>query len=203
VKDVKTLTVHTMVADLKTPAQELIAATYQYGLNPGLVDGIVCNFALHYMCDTIEHLRNILSFNARMLKVGGVFIFTVMDGKAVFELLRQVERGQRWEARESDRVKYAISKLYAGTTMTPVGQMISVMLPFTDEMVEEPLCNVDTVISEARKLGFELELNESMASKLDQFARADKTLYSRLSPEDKKYIELFRFVSLRLVKSPK
>lgn len=197
VKDVKSLTVHTLVADLKSPAQELIANTFQFGLNTGIVDGIVCNFAFHYLCDTLEHIRNILIFNARMLRVDGLFIFTVMDGKSVFELLKPLASGQQWESREGEVLKYAIRKDYRGDKLTPAGQNISVLLPFSDVMYQEPLCNVDVVISEAEKLGFEVEMNSSMNNYLDNFARADRALYDRLTEEDKKYINLHKMITLR------
>lgn len=203
IKDVKSLTVHTLVADLKTSAKDLVASTFQFGLNAGLVDGIVCNFAFHYMCDTIEHIRNLLIFNARMLKIGGLFIFTVMDGKSVFELLGPLSRGQQWESREDGVLKYAIRKDYSGDKLSPAGQMISVLLPFSDEMYAEPLCNIDTIIAEAIKLGFELELNANMSTMLDKFAKADRALYDRLTNEDKKYIGLHKYVSLRLIRQVK
>ena len=199
-KDTKVLTVHTLVADLKTPCADLVAATFQYGLNPAMVDGTVCNFALHYMCDTIEHMRNLLAFNARMLKVGGVFIFTVMDGKSVHELLKPLKQGQQWEARENGVLKYAIKKNYTSDKLTACGQMISVLLPFSDEMYDEPLCNVDVVISEATKLGFAVELDSSMITFADKFARADAALAHALTTDDKQYIGLHKFVSLRKMK---
>ncbi len=201
VKDVKSLTVHTLVADLKTPYRALMADTYQFGINPGLIDGIVCNFAFHYMCDTIENMRNLLIFNARMLKVGGVFIFTVMDGEAVFALLKGIERGKRWESKENGVIKYAIRKDYTGDKPSAVGQMISVMLPFSDKMYEEPLCNVKCVVSEATKLGFSVELNAPMTTHLERFRVADKSLHDKLTAGDREYIGLHRYVSLRLVKS--
>lgn len=203
IKDVKSLTVHTLVADLKTPHKDLVASTFQFGINPAMIDGIVCNFALHYMCDTIEHIRNLLMFNARMLKVGGVFIFTVMDGKSVFDLLKPLSTGQQWEAREDGVLKYAFKKNYSGEKLSPSGQMISVLLPFSDEMYEEPLCNVDTVIAEATKLGFEVELNSPMTAFMDKFSRADRSLFDKLTENDRKYIALHRYCSLRLIKSPK
>jgi hypothetical protein len=70
-------------------------------------------------------------------------------------------------------------------------------------MYQEPLCNVDVVISEAGKLGFELELNSSMGRYLDKFSHADKTLYGNLTDEDKKYINLHSYISLRKTKDVK
>ncbi len=191
------LTIHTLVADLKTPYRDLIASTFQYGVTPGQVDGIVCNFAIHYMCDTIEHLRNLLIFNSRMLKIGGLFIFTVMDGKAVFELLRPLARGQQWESRSDGVLKYAIKKNYSGEKLSHSGQLISVLLPFSDEMYDEPLCNIEAVISEAAKIGFDVELNSSMITYAAKFATARPVSAAKLTQEDRDYIALHRFCSLR------
>lgn len=203
VKDTHALTIHTLVADLKDPADKLIASTAQFGLNPGLVDGIVCNFALHYMCDTIEHIRNVLRFNSQMLKIGGLFIFTVMDGAKVFELLKGLKNGETWKVLQDNVPKYAITKKYNSDKLSAAGQTISVLMPFSDEMYDEPLCNLDTVITEAKKLGFELELNDSFDTYMDRFEKADRTLFDKLTDSDKEYIGLYSFVSLRKVRGPK
>lgn len=197
VKDHKALTVHTMVASLKTPAIELIASTFQYGLNCGMVDGVICNFALHYMCDTVENIRNILLFFVRMLKVGGVFMFTVLNGKKVFELLKGLKRGESWSAGD----KYKITRNYQGNTLAPAGQNISVLLnTISDDMYEEPLCNIDTVVSEAKKLGFALELNESMATHMDRFTKAHRAIAENIDENDRIFNELYSYVTLRKVK---
>jgi hypothetical protein len=123
-----------------------------------------------------------------------------MDGKRVFELLKPLQTGQQWETRENNVLKYAIKKDYKADKLTPCGQMISVLLPFSDEMYQEPLCNVDTVITEAHRIGFEVEVNQSMSAYLDQFASADRSLRAMLTPDDLTYIELHQVITLRLVK---
>jgi hypothetical protein len=81
--------------------------------------------------------------------------------------------------------------------------MISVLLPFSDEMYQEPLCNIDNVVAEAGKLGFELELCSPMTTYMDKFSRADRALADRLTDEDKKYIDLHSYVSLRKIRDVK
>lgn len=200
VKDVKNLTVHTLVADLKTNYRDLISSTLCYGISSGGVDGTICNFALHYMCDTLEHMRNLLLFNASMLKVGGVFIFTVMDGASIFALLKNIPTGKQWEVREDGVLKYAIQKNYVGDKISAAGQNISVLLPFSDVLYEEPLCNVEAVIKEARALGFEVELNAKMSSFLGEFKQAAPALFAKLTDGDREYIDLHKYVSLRKIK---
>lgn len=192
----RSMLTHTMVANMKSPADELVAGCYQFGIGPGVVDGMVCNFAIHYLCDTLENIRNLLAFNARMLKSKGKFMFTTMSGESIFNLLRPLATGDTWESRENGVIKYAIRKLYAGDTFTKVGQMISIRLPFSETMYEEPLCNIDMVIAEAKKLGLTPVLNECMCKYLERFGAADARLHRMLTAEDVNYIKLFRVVIL-------
>jgi mRNA capping enzyme len=178
----------------------MLANIYQYGVTADQVDGAVCNFALHYLCDTAAHVRNILAFNASILKVGGIYMFTVMDGRAIFDLLKTYKTGQQWEIREGGVVKYALKKLYSGQKIADVGQKISVLLPFSDEMYEEPLCNVKYIVDTAKVFGFRAEVNENMGSLLDKFGAADKRLADQLTDGDREYIALHRHVVLRLAR---
>jgi hypothetical protein len=74
------------------------------------------------------------------------------------------------------------------------------LLPFAENMYEEPLCNINTIITEGEKLGLNVELKSSMADHLPDFEKADKILFSRLSIIDKAYIRLFTYVVMRLAK---
>jgi len=200
-KDVRGMTIHTLVADLKTPQADLIARTYQYGLNTGIVDGIVCNFALHYMCDQLENLRNLLIFVSRMLKRGGLFYATVMNGKAIFDLLKDIKYGESWIIREDDVVKYELKKMYNDNRLAKTGQFVHVRLPFTAELVPEPLCNIENLITEAGRVGMSVEINDGMATHLDKFSKLDKNIYGQLTDDDKAYIGLFTSISFRLTTS--
>lgn len=199
-KDVRGMTIHTLVADLKTPSDDLIARTYQYGLNTGIVDGIVCNFALHYMCDSVENLRNLLIFVSRMLKRGGVFYVSVMNGKAIFDLLSTINYGESWIVRENDVPKYELKKMYDDKKLAKTGQYIHVRLPFTAELVPEPLCNIENLITEAARVGLSVEINDNMASHLDKFSKLDRNIYDQLTADDKQYIGLFSSLTFRLTK---
>lgn len=204
VKDGKNLTVHTLVADLKTPVRELITATAPFGINEHSVEGVICNFAIHYLCDTVEHITNFMQFVSQMLKVGGTFIFTTMSGERVFSALGPIQQGQSLRILESvggvDAVKYALRKDYDAKKLLNVGQMIAVKLPFSEEMYSEPLCNIEYVVSVGKKLGLELEQNSPMDSYMEKFKKADRGLYDRLTDDDRKYIALHSFVTMRKVK---
>jgi hypothetical protein len=102
---------------------------------------------------------------------------------------------------ENDVLKYGFEKRYNSNKMANVGQKIAVKLPFTDTWIEEPLVNINYVIKQFTKHGFALELNNNFMDKYDDFSNAFKDL--KLSPEDKKYIELHQYLSFRKIKKSK
>lgn len=191
------MVVHTLVWDLKKTA-ELTAAVSRFGARTAGVDLIVCNFAFHYMCDTLANMRQLLKWNSLMLRPGGYFMFTVMDGQSVFELLAGLKRGESWSAGDDVGPKYRITKKYNGTTLSPAGQTIGVLMSFADEPIDEPLCNIDTVVAEAAKFGFTVHRRASFGAHFEEFAVENATMYSALSDIDKDYISLYHYVILKL-----
>lgn len=198
VRDTKRTTVHTMVQDLKTPYEILEKRSAYYGAYTDRIDGITSDFAFHYMCDSTDNIKNLLFFNSRMLKIGGIFIFTVLNGEAIIEVLKDTAQGDKWILNEHGIDKYVIQKKYSINVIAPANQLISIKLPFTDELREEPLCNIKYVIEEATKMGFELVKNEPMTKMLDKFASANSAYYNKISQIDKKWIALHSYVVLRL-----
>jgi hypothetical protein len=126
-----------------------------------------------------------------------------MDGARIHDLLEKegVAKGGgktvAWEGMDGHNLKHAIHKKYTGSKLTPVGQTISVMLPFTDELRDEPLCNVDHVIKVAGTLGFKLDLRDSFSAYVDKFAESNGVVARNLTDLDKKYIDLHTIVCLR------
>lgn len=184
--------IHTLVIDLKNRDLKGHIAKF---VEPGQVDAIVCNFAIHYLCDDAANISHLLETNAALLKPGGKFMFTTMDGIKIFELLKNMERGGEWvkydTTNESQR-KYAIKKLYDMKTIADCGQTISVLLPMSDVMYEEPLANIDFIVKTASKFGFELVESEPMDLLVDDF-RGD----SALSADDIFYAGLHRICVLQ------
>lgn len=197
------MSVHTLVADLCTPAATLGSMVYSYGCLPNRVNGILCNFALHYLCDSLEHIRNILVWNYRMLQPGGVFIFTVLDGGAVWRKLHDTSDQNvtdgAWELYQDGAVKYRIVRKWAGDVLADFGQTISVLLPFSaDAMYDEPLCNLEAVLREATSLKWKVLQNDNMrqfasrgeVAKLSELMRA-------MTANDLEYLEMHRVVVLQ------
>lgn len=202
-RDLKAMVVHTLVADLSKPASESVAAFMQFGYRPETVDGIICNFAFHYFCNSAEGLVNICGLISQMLKIGGVFFMIVMDGERIFEALKGRSRGESYDLFDADALtqtpKYSLRRLYDGDTIAPTGQKIAVKLPFADEMYEEPLCNTSAVIGAMEKFGMKVEVNTHIDKMLPQFMKMFGQLGASLTPADVEYIKFFKCMTFRSV----
>ena len=123
-------------------------------------DAIVCNFAIHYMCDSKKSIINLLSNNYAHLKQGGVFIFVAMDGALVFNLLKK-KKGN-WIG---DDGKYNIKRLYEEDKFLNYGQEISIKLPFSPEAYKEYLVNIDYICDICAGYGMKLVEKVNFGSK--------------------------------------
>jgi hypothetical protein len=184
------MSILTKVMNLKTPKDGLIKQLSTSFVFPSL-SGIVCNFALHYMCDNATNIHNLLEFNHKLLSNDGLFIFSVMDGAKVFNLLKSGD----YNIHQDDILKYSIRSKYKSDKLGLYGQKIDVLLPFSREMYEEPLVNLDNVIHIAEKMGFELVLRSSFMD-----FKISNVLLNKLTDDDKQYIELHSIIILKKIK---
>lgn len=139
----------------KTPVNELVNKIHAVGLPTTGSDAVVCNLAVHYFVETQKTQHNFALLCMKLVKPGGCIILTYMDGERVFNLLANLKSGNRWEMKESEHVKYAITREYTETTIAPAGQKIKVLLPFSDNtMYEEFLVNTEALISVFKNYGF-------------------------------------------------
>lgn len=160
------------------------------------VNVIVCNFAFHYFCVNTTAVANALSFISDMASPyeDTYFIMTVMNGAKVFELLRDVETGKSWSVTENSLEKYLIRKDYDASELSNFGQKISVKLPMTTKLYQEPLCNIDAVISKAAEFKFVVEYNESFGDYLSKFIAAEPAVSKSLTYDDINYCKLHQLV---------
>jgi SAM-dependent methyltransferase len=56
----------------------------------GSANVVVCNFAIHYIVHNKQSIENLARLVKNLLAPGGKFIFTCLDGSAVFDALRDV-----------------------------------------------------------------------------------------------------------------
>lgn len=193
--------IHTLARDLKDKAESISAEIDKFGFRKNDADFVMMNFAMHYMCDKTENIRNLAKLVNNLLKKGGVFVFTVMSGESVFNALIDTKYSESYKIMEDDAtdvvVKYEIKKLYKGTDLADVGQTIAVRLPFREDLLEEPLCNIKHVISVFEKKGFELQDNSSFSDMLVSFERSRRDEFSKLSENDILYSNLHSYVILK------
>jgi hypothetical protein len=212
--DEKSMLIHTLIANLKTDYCKIAAQCRKYGYNQGDADVIVCNLAFHYMCDSAKNIDNFLSLVATQLKLDGYLVMTTMSGKAVFDLLDSValkdkidkkSQSNKWSYFVSDKSisdlseinnsqKYCIEKRYKGEKLANFGQNIAVLLPMTNQMVEEPLCNFDYIITKASKFGLSLVENKSFA---DYPEAVKSNLSDNFTKEDWSYVGLYHSLIFR------
>lgn len=102
-------TIYASVCDLSRPVDELVGRILRYGCGPGVATAFVCNFALHYFCNSEGKLRQFLTFAERICAPGARLIFTVMNGAAVEAAIA----AGPWKVEEGGDLKYYIR--FAGT----------------------------------------------------------------------------------------
>lgn len=181
--------VHQM--DLSEAYKKNIQKIKHLGIPKGGMDVIICNFAIHYLMDSEEHISNLLLFMSHFLKPSGRFIFTCFDGNRIFELLCDTDT-YHWE--EDGVIKYSIQKRYQSTVLTNLSQKIGVILPFTNkEYYEEYLVNLLFLNSILEKIGFQKELSAPFSSLLDKFKKENPKIYDGLSKQDKDFISLYTY----------
>ncbi|SME65026.1 mRNA-capping enzyme [Faustovirus ST1] len=194
---------HALVADLRTEPNMLIPKIIQSRPPERGYDALVINFAIHYLCETDDYIRNFLITVSRLLAHDGVFIFTTMDGEAIVNLLTEhkVAPGASWvvhtdgntNATDANVVKYSIKRLYDSDKLTKTGQKIAVLLPMSGEMREEPLCNIKNIVSMARKMGLDLVESANFSVLYGAYAKDYPEIYAKLTPDDKLYNDLHAF----------
>lgn len=194
------MTVHTMVADLTTPSDTLIKRMLDFWIKRRSVNAIVCNFALHYLCDTETHITNLLTMNYELLAPAGIFSFTVLNGLAVHNLLK--DNNGLYEVYEQDVLKYKIQALYKqAEPLADFGQNIDILLPFSKTLYSEPLCNLTTILDIALRLGFKTIYNDTIthAANDPSLGSTDELehLTKSLTPDDLTYISLHQLVVLQ------
>jgi len=200
------MSVFTSVQDLTASFEECVDAATRHGEVPGSIDAAACMFAFHYFCRDTDTIARVLTFVSHMLKPGGVFVFTTMEGDRIFKLFsggsRSLRKGggiMRWELKEPGQetlgAKYAIERRFDSNNLTAAGQTIAVKLPFSDEMRPEPLANIRHIIDAAKVAGMKLVEQGNFADYMD--AAAGAPFYDKLTENDKTYIALHTYVVLR------
>lgn len=114
----------------------------------------VFNFTVHYYIDKFDE---VMRFIKDAFSANGIYIFTALNGQAVFNLLRDnnIKFGESYVIKdELGAVKFRIERRYTEDEFLPFGQRVGILLPFSKgELYEEMLVNFDYLTSLMSKYG--------------------------------------------------
>lgn len=180
--------------DFTEPAEDLAARIKALpGFPADGASSVVCNLAAHYAFGSDENIINFAMLCHSILRPGGQLILTLLDGRAVFDLLKTVAVGSSWDARESGVLKYSIRRMYRETKLTSSGQQIGVVLPFSrGEYYTEFLSNIDAVSRIFAKVGLKPMVTINLCECFG------KSFNMKLTDDDKKWLSMF--VAVRFVR---
>lgn len=183
--------------DLNKPANEVlqnIQNLYQKNYEP--FNTIICNLALHYLVETLDSIKNLITNVQNLLAVNGYFLFIIPDGEKIFNLL--TENNNDWISKENNSIKYRITAMYKDATFAELGQRVKTKLAFTgEELYEENLVNIDFICKIFAMYGFKIYQRGSIGDFLALFSEKNRTVYNQLSAEDKKFVSLYSYVILQ------
>jgi len=190
-------------ADLTTSYKELLEGVEKFNLpisndagDKYACDGVIANLSIHYFAYTPTLLSNLVKFIGKILKPSGLFIVTCLNGDKIQELLKDYKKGETWEIKDGDVIKYAIKKLYSEKDDPDQPKKIAIKLPFATELREEYLISPNNIVNAFQKTKFEYEQNSSFSKMLPMFAKVKPKAFDSLSIDDKTYLDLYSFISL-------
>lgn len=158
---------------------------------------IVCNFAIHYFAKNSTTIANFVELVDSLLADGGRFLFTCMNGEAVFNLLRKSGNGNEDDKKYSawgDGNKYFI-KMKNKASKFQGGEEIEILLPFSDgALFKEYLVNLKLIEKEFKKKKIKLESQANFGSNyLNKFQEYYPYIFNKMDDADKEYIKLLDF----------
>ena len=118
-------------------------------------DLVSCMFAIHYMFDTIDSLRNCISNIDMLLKDGGYFFGVCLDG---FLVSKKLKNKTKIEGKVKDRLLWSIEKKYKkfndfnqDKPLENIGQKITVYMETINQELDEYLVDYELLKFELAK----------------------------------------------------
>lgn len=161
---------------------------------------IVCNMAIHYMCQSDASIWNFVMLVDRLLEVGGHFIFTSYNGARIFDLLGDKEQV---DFMEGTNVKYSIKRDYKPTGgFKNFGQEIKPLLGCAGGMyVSEYLVNIAYLVRMFARRGFKLVAQVRFDSMLSTYSIDNIENYDKLDDADHEHLGLYDYIVLQKEKA--
>lgn len=185
--------------DLNQSYSKTLSELIEFNAPSTGVDGLVCNFAIHYMVNTKDNMDNIIKLINKVVRPGGRIIFTLLDGVRVHELFerKNIKKGGSIDIYEDGNKKYSIKRLYKAKNMNNFKHKVSVLLPFSQgEYYPEVLVNIEHLIQQFEKKGFERELYSNFMKKVPNFKKHQRQFADMLTQEDVAFAKLYSMVVL-------
>ena len=155
-----------------------------YGLGNEGFDIASCQFSIHYFHKNEDILEQFLVNVSNVLKEGGLFITTCLDGNLLFDMLKS---NPVLEGRVDDEVVWRIIKKYDVATLNNdsscLGLPIDVFIETINQTLTEYLVNIDYLIILAKKYNLELIKRENF-----------REIHDKISDEDNNYGSLDEFI---------
>ena len=157
------------------------------------VTNIFCFFALHYLTDTVDRIRNIGSLISNLLDKGGEFVYTAFDGDAIINLLEN-NKG-KWEIYENGIKKYSIISKYKKSDINKTVRPIKLILPFNSNTYyyDENLINTSILDVEFAKLGLKVDREGNFMDFAEKFKEKKIYFYNQLTEADKIFNSLYKY----------
>lgn len=148
-------------------------------------------FAIHFFLANQESLTGLINNVNSVIKSGGYFIATGLDGELVKELLdsNKIAKGQTLNLKKDNTTIIAIQRDSKLDQLSNLGQCISVYLDSIGSFHQEYIINFKYIINEFLKNGFKLVKSELFKDFYDPSYQ--------LSNAEKKYSFLGRFIILK------
>lgn len=193
------LRISTMQMDLNRPHDE--NARLMRAAAPGMpkVPLVVCNMAIHYMCESDASIWNFVMLVDSILAVGGHFVFTCYNGARIYDYL--TERDQ-FDLLNGTDVKYSIKRGYGAGPFKNYGQKIEPLLGCAGgRYVSEYLVNIGYLIKMFKQRGFKLVKQVRFDSLLAKFSIDNIDVYDKLDDADHDNLGLYDYVILQKEKA--
>lgn len=193
-KPEQNLTLYTKNIDLTQSYKTILDEIHSNPKIPEKVNGVVINFALHYLISDEKSLNNFVKLVSQLLGEGGIFIFTCFNGKIIFDALKNKESLDLYD---NSTLKFSIKKDYKSEKFSSFGLKISVLHPFSNgEYYQENILDINLIIEKFKENGFIARQNNSFGNMLDKYKEFNDKMYGLMTQNDKLYASLYSYVSL-------
>lgn len=154
---------------------------------------VVCNFAIHYLTDTYEHMLNLALLINEIIDETGMFIYTTNNNQAIHNKFIELDSDDI-SLYENDILKYRIKKNYPGKILDEnIYQMVDWKLLFNNNLISEPLMPHNKFNTMMKEYGFEVFKEGSFSDYIKYYNIKDL----ELSDIDKEYIGFYYYCILK------